>query len=153
MSCSFYTYRSGYYCMKKKENVNEDVYYKYCRNYSYSDCPIYKDDPSSGGCYLTSACIYAKGLPDDCYELTTLRKYRDEWLNNQPAGKEFIKDYYAVAPKIVSNINESPDQKSIYEMIYDKMVLPCVKLIEKNKMEETLDLYKSMTLKLKKDYC
>ena len=30
MSCSYYTYRHGYYCMKKSDNVNEDIYDK-CR--------------------------------------------------------------------------------------------------------------------------
>ena len=81
MSCSYYTFRQGdYYCTKKSDYVNEDVYYKYCRNWDYSDCPVYKGD-TSGGCYLTSACMYSKGLPDDCYELETLRNFRDTWLN------------------------------------------------------------------------
>ena len=83
MSCSYYTFRQGdYYCTKKSDYVNEDVYYKYCRNWDYSDCPVYKGD-TSGGCYLTSACMYSKGLPDDCYELETLRNFRDTWLKNQ----------------------------------------------------------------------
>ena len=31
MSCSYYTFRQGdYYCTKKSDYVNEDVYYKYC---------------------------------------------------------------------------------------------------------------------------
>ena len=77
MSCSYYTFRQGdYYCTKKSDYVNEDVYYKYCRNWDYSDCPVYKGD-TSGGCYLTSACMYSKGLPDDCYELET-----QKWLKS-----------------------------------------------------------------------
>lgn len=32
---------------------------------------------NSSGCYLTSACVNAKGLPDDCEELTVLRNFRD----------------------------------------------------------------------------
>ena len=56
MSCSYYTFRQGdYYCTKKSDYVNEDVYYKYCRNWDYSDCPVYKGD-TSGGCYLP-VCI------------------------------------------------------------------------------------------------
>lgn len=153
MSCSYYTFRQNdYYCMKKRDYVNSDVYYKYCRNYDYADCPIYKGD-TSGGCYLTSACMYAKGLPDDCYELETLRHFRDTWLNKTEEGKEIIKMYYEIAPKIVSAINDKPDSKNIYDMIYEKMVLTCVKFIEEQRFDETVELYKNMTLELQKVYC
>lgn len=153
MSCSYYSFRSNsYYCNKKSDYVNDDVYYKYCRGYDYSYCPIYKNEDSSGGCYLTSACVYAKGLPDDCYELTTLRAYRDNWLANQPEGKTLIEQYYAVAPKIVSVINDRADRASIYDRIYNTMVRPCVELIEKNRMDEALEMYTMMTKKLQEQY-
>lgn len=152
MSCSYYMFKSNdYYCAKKDDYVNSDVYYKYCRNYDYADCPIYKMD-SSGGCYLTSACMYAKGLPDDCYELETLRKFRDTWLKSTEEGKAVIKQYYEIAPKIVSAINDTKDSKSVYEMLYEKMVKPCVDFIEQNKYQETMELYRDMTLQLKKEY-
>ncbi|MDD7282114.1 MAG: hypothetical protein PUH10_09040, partial [Erysipelotrichaceae bacterium] len=118
---------------------------------SYSDCPIYKTD-TSGGCYLTSACMYAKGLPDDCYELETLRSFRDTWLKNSDGGKEIIEQYYEVAPKIVSAINETDDSKLVYENLYNKMVKPCVELIEREKYQEALELYKNTTLMLKEEY-
>lgn len=84
MSCDFYTYKGGtlfgdFYCMKKEDTINMDTYNRYCKNYNYKECPIYKSGNSSG-CYLTSACIFAKGLKDDCHELTTLRQFRDQWL-------------------------------------------------------------------------
>lgn len=153
MSCSYYTFRQGdYYCTKKGDYVNEDVYYKYCRNWDYSDCPIYKGD-SSGGCYLTSACMYAKGLPDDCYELETLRHFRDTWLKNSKEGNQVVKQYYEIAPKIVSAINDTKDSKAVYEMLYEKMVKPCVVFIEQKRYQEALELYRNMTLKLEKEYC
>ena len=153
MSCPFYKYIDGYYCYKKHGEINEDVYSRYCRDYSYSDCPIYKDEKLSNRCYLTSACTFSKGLPDDCYELETLRSYRDNWLTETEDGKELINQYYEVAPKIVSIINEKENKKDIYEMIYSKMIKPCVELIEQGKNEECLCLYKEMTLYFKKLYC
>ena len=51
MSCAYYTFRNNdYYCLKKGDYVNSDVYQRYCKNYSYDECPIYKDNPNSGGC-------------------------------------------------------------------------------------------------------
>lgn len=153
MSCSYYEFREGsYYCLKKHDYINSDVYERYCRSYNYDECPIYLDHDSSGECYITSACIYAKGLQDNCYELETLREYRDEWLSKQPGGKDLIKNYYAIAPKIVSCINERENKNRIYNAIYDHMVKPCVELIEQKKYTEAKELYKNMTEQLKKQY-
>ena len=41
----------------------------------------FEDDkcaPPAKGCFLTTACCEVLGLPDDCFELRTLRRYRDE---------------------------------------------------------------------------
>ena len=152
MSCSYYTYRHGYYCMKKSDNVNEDIYDKYCSGYiSYEDCPIYKDEGSSG-CYLTSACTEAMGLPDDCEELMTLRKFRDEWLAEQPGGKEMIQEYYRIAPEIVQSIEAKEDRKQVFQSIYEEKVCPCVKAIQEGKFQEACDLYEKITRELEAKY-
>lgn len=157
MSCSFYENKGGMfgfspYCHKKGDYVNSDMYDDYCKGYYYSDCPIYKGNSSTGGCYLTSACVYAKNLPDNCYELQTLRHFRDTWMKKSEEGRQAITEYYQIAPQIVSEINEMENSKVIYEKIYDEMILPCVKLIEKNKMRETFKLYKEKVCELTK-YC
>lgn len=97
MSCPYYWYNQHFACRKTGKDVNEDTYYKYCRNYDYSDCPIYKGQDSSG-CFLTSACVEAKGLPDDCSELSVLRHFRDSYLAGIEEGKAEICEYYHVAP-------------------------------------------------------
>ena len=161
MSCSYYenkggsSFFSGFepYCHKKGDYINSDVYDKYCKNYNYDECPIYKGNASSGGCYLTSACMVSKGLADNCYELETLRNYRDTWLKSTEEGLSVIAEYYAIAPKIVGAIDKRNDSNSIYDMLYEKMVLPCVKFIEEKRYQETLELYRRMTLELREEYC
>lgn len=149
MSCSFYTFRQGdYYCAKKQDYVNEDVYYRYCRNYSYDECPIYKGDSGSSGCYLTTACVTAKGLPDDCLELTTLRYFRDKWLRYQPNGIWEIAEYYATAPVVVEKINARPTASDIWNELYDTLVLPCVKMIQAGEMEQAYELYRTKAKQL-----
>lgn len=153
MSCSYYTFRQGdFYCIKKGDYVNEDVYYKYCRNYDYDDCPIYKGE-SLSGCFLTSACISAKGLPDDCYELQVLRNYRDNWLSKAEGGLAAISHYYIVAPKIVAAIDNLAKRNEIYEMIYNKMIKPCVEFIEQKEYQDAFELYRGMTLQLAERFC
>ena len=159
MSCPYYKYDGGffsgdYYCIKQEKAVNSDTYYKYCRNYDYTDCPIYKHgSSSSGGCFLTSACTAARGLPDDCHELTVLRNYRDNWLKHQSDGILLVAHYYEVAPKIVEAIDKLENRLEIWDSLYFNLVLPCVELIEKEQYEEALKLYRETTLKLEKEYC
>lgn len=158
MSCPFYKFESSffggdYYCIKQEKAVDSDVYYKYCRDYDYRDCPIYKHDSSSGGCYLTSACTAARGLPDDCYELQTLRRFRDEWLKHQPDGVLLIAKYYEIAPKIVEKIDAREDNPALYGEIYTNLVEPCVKMIEDGNFAAALELYQEFTLRLEKEYC
>lgn len=133
--CRYYYYDSGYSCALKREkegnsSIDSDTVHRYCWGYHYEECPRYKAGQSSGGCFLTSACVEAKGLPDDCYELTTLRKFRDEYITNQEGGKCEIAHYYHVAPAIVERIKKSSNAMATFEKIYADLVIPCVKLIE-----------------------
>lgn len=158
MGCLFFenkysTFGWNPYCLKKGEKIPSDIYDRYCKGYNYSNCPIYKGGGSSGGCYLTSACVIAKDLPDDCYELETLRSFRDNWMESTESGKEEVKKYYKIAPQIVSAINETSNPKTVYEKIYNNIVQPCVELIEQKKYEKAYELYKQSILELEKEYC
>ena len=52
--------------------------------------------PPAKGCFLTTACCEVLGLPDDCFELRTLRRYRDETLAAMPGGNAAIAAYYRI---------------------------------------------------------
>lgn len=154
MSCPYYYWNNHFACRKANKDVNEDIYYKYCRNYDYGDCPIYKgQSPSdSGGCYLTSACVAAKGLPDDCYELQTLRHFRDTYLTSKDNGVSEVAHYYRVAPHIVYEISSQANPQAIFSELYEVLVLPCVRLIEQAKLEDAYLLYKKIAIELEEKY-
>lgn len=107
-----------------------------------------KDDDA---CYLTTACIRARGLPDDCRELNSLRRFRDGYLKNRDGGKAEITAYYDIAPRIVKAVNIRPDAKNIWNSIYYEMILPCLSLIREGKPEEAYLLYKEKSLLLAKE--
>lgn len=150
MSCKYYYFDRDYCCSKKEgdHEVDSDWYYKYCRNYDYDDCPIYKSSDSSGGCFLTSACTEAMGLPDDCDELTTLRHFRDTYLRSHKDGEKDIQEYYRVAPSIVRSIKTHDDSKKIFNEIYKNLVLPCVHMIKEEQYEAAYHTYKRYTTDL-----
>lgn len=92
----------------------------------YHNCPLYKDATgknNSGGCYLTSACMSAKGeeFSDDCYELSLLRGFRDSYVKEK--YPEDIAIYYEIAPKIVEKVEKSEDNVKVFEKMYNELVL------------------------------
>ena len=60
------------------------------------------------GCFLTSAACDTIGLADDCWELRTLRRFRDDWLVRQDGGAQDIASYYAHAPAIAARLRDDP---------------------------------------------
>lgn len=107
---------------------------------------------NSGGCFLTTACTAARGLPDDCYELETLRGFRDNWLKKRKGGGTPIQEYYEIAPRIVEKINALPDADEIWERIYCELVVPCVELIDEGEYDAAFKHYQDYTLRLKERY-
>lgn len=107
----------------------------------------------SGWCFITTAVCKYFDKPDDCYELTTLRKFRDSWLANQLNGDELIKEYYRIAPTIVETIDALENKDDIYMHIWNDYIMPCIKLIELTAYEACRDLYIQMVNELKEMYC
>ena len=156
--CKFYYYDSGYSCALKREkeglsSIDSDTVHRYCWGYHYEECPRYKSQYSSSGCFVTSACVEAKGLPDDCRELTVLRNFRDTYLKSSMLGRDDICEYYHIAPTIVDNIKKLPNYVEIFDQIYHELVVPCVTLIDNDSNEEARLMYKDYIKKLQSLYC
>lgn len=173
MSCKFYESNPGRYgsCSAKREKARieenrgsqreSDGYIDYDESRAYEcdsgssrkdNCPYRNNSSSGSGCFVTTACINAKNLPDDCYELETLRKFRDTYVKLQPSGKADIALYYEHAPIIAKKISELPNGNQIFCDLYQELVLPCVEFIEKGEYSKAYDLYLSTTLQLKGEY-
>lgn len=80
---------------------------------------------STEGCFITSACCDVLGLGDDCFELRTLRRYRDRVLAAQPGGPAEIARYYRLAPRLLARLQaDSPDPNRVLLGVYARYVLP-----------------------------
>lgn len=106
----------------------------------------------SGSCFITTAVCQYYGKSDDCYELTSLRQFRDGWLAAQPGGEEVIQEYYRIAPSIVSAIDAARQWDSVYPRLWEQYILPCVRLIERNDYRQCRELYEQMVLYVKNEY-
>jgi len=107
---------------------------------------------SSTGCFVSTACIEAKGLPDDCEELNCLRQFRDEYVSALPNGSELVKEYYEKVPLVVSAINRTQNPKKIYSTLFEELVSKTVGLIKSGRKREAFDNCVSIIRDLEQKY-
>ena len=143
-NCEHYEY-AGYetkgYC---------DKYGNYC--WPDDSCSSYSSRSSSGGgCYLTTACMESmSNFHDNCSELTTLRSFRDSYVEEK--YPEEIQKYYQDAPKIVQQIDKDVRRQEIYRLLYQEYVLSSVRLIKENHLDAAYRTYKKMVSSLTEKY-
>lgn len=101
---------------------------------------------SGGGCFITSACVDYFQLGDDCYELQTLRHFRDNVLLTTAEGRQLVDRYYHIAPAIVKQIRANNEHQT-FCLILDG-VKNCVSYIEAGKVEDAINGYKEMVFNL-----
>lgn len=82
---------------------------------SYNPPEIKKRD---NGCYVATS-IYGSY---NCPEVWTLRRFRDDTLENSFYGRLFIKIYYAVSPTVVKYFGDTKVFKNFFKPRLDKLV-------------------------------
>lgn len=107
------------------------------------------NEKSSGGCYLTSACMkhFQEKFDDNCEELNILRNFRDSFVL-----KDDINHYYKTAPFIVEAIDNVENNDLIYKFIYQNVVNKCVNAIKNGDYEFAYNRYKSSFLALEEQF-
>ena len=106
----------------------------------------------SSGCFVTTACVQAKGLGDDCEELQVIRAFRDTYLKFRPDGKQMIAEYYALAPRILKAIDRLPDAEQVYSRLYVDLVKPVFQLILAGRPEDAVSHYRTILEELNAMY-
>lgn len=101
-------------------------------------------DKVTSGCYITTAVCEEQGKPDDCYELTAFRGFRDNWLAKQPGGQELIQRYYDTAPAIVEKINRQSNRAELYNYLNETYLSKCLTHIEAGENEQCKAIYVAM---------
>lgn len=114
-------------------------------------------DDISGGfkkgfCFITAAVCDKQNKPDDCYELSILRSYRDEYMMSTEEGRALVEEYYDTAPGLVQVINMQKNPEAVYEELYLDYLTPCIRYIESGQKEQCKELYMHMVRNLQKKY-
>lgn len=112
--------------------------------------PDKKSDRS--GCYITTACIQTKRLPDDCMELITLRRFRDSYVRNLPDGDRLIHEYYNISPQIVAAINAEANAAEVYRDLYTRLVWRSIEFIRLDMYDDAFQNYVRIVAELSQRY-
>ncbi len=104
-------------------------------------------------CYLTTACVDTMGLSDKCFELETLRWFRDKIMQPTGKGKRGISDYKSIAPEIVQSVNETEGVKAnkVWKALYND-ISRAVGMVITGDFEGAFKHYQQMTQRLKTKY-
>ncbi len=103
-------------------------------------------------CFITTAVCGSFGKPDDCYELTSFRNFRDGCMLRTPEGRALVEEYYDVAPAIVACIDLGEDRAAVYEGIWKEWLSPCLSDIEAGRTAQCGRRYREMVESLKRRY-
>lgn len=149
-----------FWCDGKLERhlANELACYRFCkaynRNSSVADSAYnYSiEHSSSSGCYLTTMICNILKFPDNNKFLNTMRDFRNNVLQNDENYKPLLVEYDIIGPKISEAISNDPLNKLIASKYLQKFIIPIVLLIEHQKTDIAVNLYKNMTNELKTLY-
>ena len=102
-----------------------------------------------GGCFLTTAACEVLDKPDDCIELQTFRRVRDELLDH-PIAKWLIRKYYREAPMKAELLRNHPNREEISATMFSKYIPRVMVALEKGQTWKAILLYWSMSNYVKK---
>ncbi len=106
-----------------------------------------KEIEKGGDCFLTTACVNYFKFDDNCFELETLRNFRDKKLSQTPEGQNLIKQYNQIAPIIVNEIKNDSQKDIIFQFILEEIRSAC-KAIDKKDYCKATNIYKEAVITL-----
>lgn len=144
-----------YYCTKVENNVPYSTYDRYCTSYSYRECPNYKYEKPSSGCYLTTATCDILGLEDKNIYLQIFRKFRKDYLHHRPECLPILEEYDFVGPVIAQRLMNDENKEQIAQDLLKDYIHPiATNLITKfdGNYDFAIKSYAQMTRELIKRY-
>lgn len=117
-------------------------------SYYWADdtCSKQVDRKSSGSssCYITTVVCDILGYSDDCGVLQSLRKLRNDVMQNDEKYRKTLYDYDTVGPKIASKLQEDKEEE-LAIALFNFYLVPASILANDGKYDEAIAKYYEMT--------
>lgn len=147
-----------YWCSNKREDrlANEPKCYNFCEAYSRSNTArenmISVSQNANSGCYLTTIVCKLLNHQDNNYYLNTLRYFRNNIMQTNPAYFPLLLTYDIVGPEISKKLETDPNNKIIATTFFNNYIEKAVRAIEEGKNENAINIYTDMTKTLADHY-
>lgn len=116
-------------------------------NYECHGC-----DYKKSGCFLTTLACEVLEYEDDCYELETLRDFRESYLEGLSWGKHLLERYEEYSLLLVPLVREDYDSKRTCQFVMDKYIRVAVKCVEQQNFIKAVEIYRGMISYLAEKY-
>jgi hypothetical protein len=94
------------------------------------------------GCFVTTACVEVLGMEDNCHDLQSLRKLRDEYvLLKRPDGRDWVALYGILGPALIRHLDRQEDSVVIYQKLYRELVQETTRLVDRGRYPEAFAHY------------
>lgn len=103
-------------------------------------------------CFITTAVCESEGKPDDCAELQAFRAFRDGELSETAAGRALVKEYYRIAPPIVTCMRYADNCEAVCAELRRDYLTPCYEALGRGDGKGCRETYVRMVLDLKRRY-
>lgn len=119
---------------------------------SYADFASIQGGFKQKLCYVTTAVCKALHKPQNCPELSAMKRYRDDYMLHQENGEQMVLEYYDIAPTIVKRIEKEAEPEAKYQYLWEHYLRFCLAMIEAGQYEECKEKYTEMVEELRKQY-
>lgn len=99
---------------------------------------------STGACFLTTIVVQELGMADNCYELNSMRRLRNEYLLTFKKGQEIMDDYQNKSEFVTYAIRKMDNKSNFCQNVHQNYIVSVVKLIEQDRFEEATKRYLEM---------
>lgn len=93
-----------------------------------ADESVSEVEPPPGGCFITTAVCDTMGFHDRCWELQSLRRFRDRWGCRNSNNRAIVNEYYRIAPALTKALVDHTDASRVCARLYLFYIMPMAAL-------------------------
>lgn len=148
------SYDKKFWCERHDEwhYANEQECWRFCYAYDRSSSvaeSYYRaseeSQKSNSGCFITTITCNILGYKDNCDTLTTLRKFRNDFLQKNLQYINILATYDAVGPIIARKLIKEECKSQIALNLYNLGISKVVDALNKNDFKGAIKTYETMT--------
>lgn len=145
-----YTSKDRYWCKDMRRYVEKTD--RACKYFVLDESKKNDGGYQPSGCYITTIIVEILGYEDNCEVLNVLRNFRDTTLKTNIDYLPLLFEYDKVGPIICECLKNEKNNYRFCLGLLEHFLIPCVKAIKEEKIEEAINIYQNMVMYLNDEF-